>query len=156
MQNWIQHKFHFLKSHIRHKGLSKSSGLKSPACRASASAASAYNIFKASTDMDSMEISMQSDTSIQPSVTSPRSVSRHSPVNQQVMDQFALMSTMLPSFLRPMEETTRTAVCNYLASEVVGLEDKDFQTFRNEAVKLLSSIQSRTAARGHLPQQTEQ
>ena len=50
------------------------------------------------------------------------------------------------------ERTPRTAFCNYLALEVEGLEEKDFQTFRNEAVKLLSNIQSR-AEHGHQPQQ---
>ena len=86
---------------------------------------------------------MRSDTTILPSVTSPSTVCGRSMVNQQVMDQFAQMKTMLSSFLRPRKETTRTAFCNYLASEVEALEDRDFQTFRNEAVKLLSDIQSR-------------
>ena len=90
-----------------------------------------------------MEISMRSDTTIQPSVTNPSSVSQHSTVDQQVMDQFAQMETMLSSFLRPRQKTTRTAFCNYLAREVEALEERGFQTFRNEAVKLLSGIQSR-------------
>ena len=75
-QNWIHDKFNFFKTHMRHKGLSKSSGFKSLAQGASASAALAHNISRGSTDMDSMEISMQSDTTIQPSVTSPSAVSR--------------------------------------------------------------------------------
>ena len=40
-------------------------------------------------------------------------------------------------------QTTRTAFCNYLATEVEALEDRDFQAVRNQAVKLLCSIQSR-------------
>ena len=62
--------------------------------------------------MDSMEISMQSDTG-------------HSLVNQQVMDQFAQLKTMLSLFLGPRQETIRTAFCNYLASQVDVLEDRD-------------------------------
>ena len=69
---------------------------------------------------------MRSDTTIQSSVSS---------VDQQDMDQFAQMRTMLSSFIGPKQETTRTAFCNYLASEVEALEDKDFQRFKNEAVK---------------------
>ena len=42
---------------------------------------------------------------------------------------------MLSSFLGQKQKTTQTAFCNYLASEVEGLEEKDFQTFRNKAVK---------------------
>ena len=77
--------------------------------------------------MDSMEISMQSNTTIQPSVISPSAVSRHSSVNQQVMDQFAQIKPMLSSFLRPRQETTRIAFCDYLASEVDILDNRDIQ-----------------------------
>ena len=77
-------------------------------------------------------------------------------VLQQVMDQFSQMRTILSSFLRQKQETTKTAFCNYLASEVEALGDKDFQTFRNEAVKLISSIQSRAEERGSQPQQPQQ
>ena len=62
----------------------------------------------------------------------------------------------MSSFLGPRQETTRTAFCNYLVSEVEALEDRDFQTHRNETVKLLSSIQSRAEERSHQPQQPEQ
>ena len=144
-QKWIQDKFHFLKSHIRRNELSKSSGFKPQARGPSASAASAHDIARASTD--SLEISMRSDTTIQPSVTSPSTVSACSSVDQQVMEQFTLMRNMLSSFLGQKQET-RTALCNYLASE----RALDFQTFRNEAVKLLS-IQSRAEERGHQPRQ---
>ena len=37
-----------------------------------------------------------------------------------------------------------------------GLEEKDFQTFRNEAVKLLSNIQCKADEQGHQPQQPQQ
>ena len=159
-QNWIQDKFGFPRSHIRCKGLSNSSGFKFQAQGAcSASAASAHNISRASTETDSMEISMWStDTMLQPQqVTIPTAASGHSLVNRQVMDQFTQMRTMLSSFLgQKQETTTRTVFCNYLASEVQGLEEKDFQIFRNKAVKLLSNIQSRADECGHQPQQPEQ
>ena len=64
-QNWIQDKFNFLKMHLKCKGFSKSSFLKSPARGVSASAASACNICRGSTDMDSMEISMPPQCSLQ-------------------------------------------------------------------------------------------
>ena len=88
---------------------------------------------------------MQSiDTILQPEqVTSPIIASKDSSVDQQVMDKFTQMKTMLSSFLRQKQETTPTAFCKYVPSEVEGLDEKDFQTFRREAVKLLSSIQSR-------------
>ena len=54
-QNWIQDKFGFLKLHIGRNRLSKSSGFKSQARGASASA---HNISRVSTNMDSMEISI--------------------------------------------------------------------------------------------------
>ena len=77
-------------------------------------------------------------------------------VDQQVMDQFAQMKTMLSSFVGPGQETTRTAFCIYLASEVEALENRDFQTSRNKAVKLLSSIQSKADERRHQPQQPQE
>ena len=90
-----------------------------------------------------METSIRSYTTHQPAIGSTVStsvVSQPSSVDQQVMNQFAQMKTMLTSFLGLMQDTTRTAFCNYLASEVGNLEERDFQTFRNEAVKLLSGI----------------
>ena len=105
--------------------------------------------------MDSMKISMRSGTTIQHSVTSPSAVLEHSSVNQQVMDQFAQMKTMLSLFLGPRQETTGTAFCNYLVSELEALRGY-FQTFRNEAVKLISSIKSRADERSHQPQHPQQ
>ena len=154
-QTWIQDKLGFLRSHIRCKGLSKLSPF---ILQARGSSTSAYDISRASTDTDSMEISMRSiDTMLQPQqVMSPITASEQSLVNQQVMDQFTQMRSMLSSFLGQKQGTTRTALCNFLMSEVEGLEEKDFQTFRNQAVKLLSNIQSKTEEHGHQLQQRQQ
>ena len=153
-QNWIQNKFNFFKTHIRRKGL------KSPAQGASASAASAHDISRVSTNMDSVEISKQPDTTIQPSVTSPSF--------NCVFFQCVLWSTSRSwislhrwkscchNGLRPKQETTRTAFYKYLAPEVEALEDTDFQTFRNKAGKLLSSIQSKAEDRSSQPQPQQQ
>ena len=65
------------------------------------------------------------------------------------MDQFVQMKTMLSSFLPPRQET-RTAFCTYMASQVEALEDREFQTFGNKAVK------SRTDERSYQPQQPQQ
>ena len=48
-------------------------------------------------------------------------------------------------WIQKQDTTTCTVFCKYLASEVEGLEEKDFQTFRN--------IQSKAKERGHQPQQ---
>ena len=89
-QTLIQGKLGFLRSHIRHRGLSKWSGFKSQVQGASASAATAHIISRVLTDTDSMEISMRStDTTLQPQqVMSPTAASGSSSVDQQVMDQF--------------------------------------------------------------------
>ena len=98
------------------------------------------------------------DTMLQPQqVTSPTATSEHSSVDQQFMDQFTQMRTMLSPFLvQKQETTTRTAICNYLASEMEGFEENDFQTFRHETVKLLSKIQSRAEEHGRQPQHDQQ
>ena len=87
-------------------------------------------------------------------VTSPKTASGHSSVDQQVTDQVTQMRTMLSFFGQKQETITCTAFCNYLASEVEGLGEKDFQTSRNKAVKLLSNIQSKAEEGGRQLQQT--
>ena len=73
-QNWLQDKFNLIKD-PHQKGLSKSSGFKSPQRGASTSAASAHDILRWSTDTDSMKISIHSDTTHQPSICSTASTS---------------------------------------------------------------------------------
>ena len=99
---------------------------------------------------------MWSDTMLQASVKSPSAVSRSSSVDQQVMDPFVWMKTMLSSFLGPRQDTITAAFCNYLASEVEALEERDFQTLRNQAVKLLSTMKSRAKETCCQPQQSQQ
>ena len=69
------------------------------------------------------------------------------------MDQFTQMKATLSSFLGPRQETTRTAFCYYLASDVEALEERESQTYRNEAVKLQSRILRRAEERMRQPQQ---
>ena len=52
-------------------------------------------------------------------------------------------SAFMYLFLGSRQETFRTDFCNHQTSEVEALEERDFQMFRNEAVKLLSGIYSR-------------
>ena len=97
-QNWIQDKFGFLRLHISCKGLSKSSGFKSQARGVIASAASAHDISRTSTGKDSLEITVWStDTTLEPQQVI--TASGYSSVDQQVMDHFTKMRTMLSSFL---------------------------------------------------------
>ena len=138
-QNWVQDKFTFLKSKEGRKSFSNSSRFKSPQKGASASAASAHGNSRGSTDTDSLEASIYSDTTHQPSICSTTStsvVSQISLIDQQTMDKFAQMKTMLTLFLGPRQETITKTFCNYLASEVKKLEESDFQTFINETIKL--------------------
>ena len=43
--------------------------------------------------------------------------------------------------------TRPTTVCNYLHSEIEHLEERDFLTFRNDTVRLLSEIQYKAEER---------
>ena len=57
---------------------------------------------------------------------------------------------MISTFLGARQDPTpspRQSFCNYLHSEIEHLEERDFLTFRNETVKLLSEIQYKTKAR---------
>ena len=98
---WTQDKSGFLRSHIKSKGLSKLSAFTSLARGVSDSTTTAHNVSRVLTDTDSIEINMRStDIVLQPlQVMSPTAASRHSSVDQQVMDKFTQMRSMLSSFL---------------------------------------------------------
>ena len=55
--------------------------------------------------MDSVEISMQSDTTIYLSFASPSTVFQYSSVDQQVMDQFAQMKKQAINISQPSATT---------------------------------------------------
>ena len=145
-QTWLKDSFSFLRGHIRRKGLSKSPAFKSPQ-RPSAASAS-VSVPDTSRDIESeMEISIASDVTHQPLSTSPKR--RQPPATtttsaDPVLDQFQQMRLMISTFLGACQDPTpspRQSFCNYLHSEIEHLEERDFLTFRNETVKLLSEIQ---------------
>ena len=146
-QTWLKDSFSFLRGHIRRKGVSKSSAFKSP-WRPSAAAASP-SVPNTSRDTESeMEISIASDVTYQPSSTSPeqqqRPVATTTSSADPVFDQFQPMRSMISTFLGAHEHPTpspQQSFCNYLQSEIEYLEERDFLTFRNKTVKLLSEIQ---------------
>ena len=118
-QNWIQDIFGILRLHIRCKRLSKSLGFKSQARGANASAASAQNICRASTDtVWRLACSQQTPHySLNKSRAPPEL--QGTLVIQQAMDPFTQMRTVLSSFLGQKQETIKcTAFCNYLVLEV--------------------------------------
>ena len=101
-----------------------------------------------------MEISIASDATHQPSSTSPKR--RQPPVAttttsaDPVLDQFQQMRSMISTLLGARQDPTpspRQSFCNYLHPEIEHLEERDFLTFRNETVKLLSEIQYKAEER---------
>ena len=60
------------------------------------------------------------------------------------------MRSMISTFLGARQDPTpspRQSSCNYLHSETENLEERDFLTFRNETVKLLSEVQYKAKVR---------
>ena len=150
-QTWLKDSLSFLRGHIRKKGVSKSSAFKSPQ-RPSAAAASVPDTSR-DTESD-MEISIASDVPHQPSSTSPKR--RQPPVAtvtmsaDPVLNQFQQMMSMISTFLGAHQDPSpspQQLFCNYLHSEIEHLEERDFLTFRNETVKLLSEIQYKAEER---------
>ena len=99
-----------------------------------------------------MEISIASNVTHQPSSTSPRQppVATTTTSADPVLDQFQQMRSMISTFLGARQDPTpnpRRSFCNYLHSEIENLEERDFLTFRNETVKLLSEIQYKAEER---------
>ena len=130
------------------KGVSKSSAFKSPQ-RPSAATASVPHT---SRDTESeMKISIASDVTHQPLSTRPKRrqppVATTTTAADAVLDQFQQMRSMISTFLGARQDPTpspRQSFCKYLHSEIEHLEERDFLTFRNETVKLLSEIQYKT------------
>ena len=95
-----------------------------------------------------MELSFASDVTHQPSSTIPKRrqlpITTTITVADPVLDQFQQMRSIISTFLGARQDPTpspRQSFCNYLHSEIEHLEERDFLTFRNETVKLLSEIQ---------------
>ena len=66
------------------------------------------------------------------------------------MDQFQQKRSIISNFLGARQDPTpgpRQLFCNYLHSEIGNLEERDFLTFRNETVRLLSEIQYKAKQR---------
>ena len=152
-QTWLKDSFSFLRGHTRRKGISKSFAFKSPQ-RPSAAAASA-SVPDTSRDTESeMKISIASDVTHQPSSTSPKrrqlAVATATTSADPILDQFQQMRSMISTFLGACQDPTpspRQSFCNYLHSEIEHLEERDFLTFRNETVKLLSEVQYKAEER---------
>ena len=124
----------------------KSSTFKSPLRLLEASATASVPDTSQETESE-MEISMASDVTHQPLITSPShrpSAVSTTTTEHPVLDQFQQKSSTISSFFGAQQDSTPTPqqlFCNYLYSENEHLKERDFLTFRNETVKLLSSIQ---------------
>ena len=101
-----------------------------------------------------MEISIASDVTHQPSSTSSKrrhpTVATTTNAADPVLDQFQQMRSLISTFLGARQDPTpspRQSFCNYLHSKIDHLEERDFSTFRNETVKLLSEIQYKAEER---------
>ena len=145
--SWLNDSFSFVRGHIRRNGVSKSFAFKSSKRPSAASA----SVPGTSRDTESeMEINIASDVPHQPSSTSPKQ--RQSPVAtttssaDTVLDRFQQMRSMISTYLGACKDPTpspQQLFCNYLHSNIEHLEESDFLTFRNDAVKLVSEIQSK-------------
>ena len=101
-----------------------------------------------------MEINIASDVTHQPSSTSPKQqqppVTTTTTSADPVLNQFQQMRSMISTYLGTRQDPTlspRQSFCNYLHSEIKHLEERDFLTFRNETVRLLSEIQYKAEER---------
>ena len=123
-QTSLKDSFSFLRGHIRRKGVSKSSGFKSP-LRPSAATASVPDTSR-ETESE-MEISIVSDVTHHPTSTSPSrqpAMVAMSTPQDPMLDQFQQMRSMMSTFL----------VKTPLQVQYSHSEERDFLTFRNETV----------------------
>ena len=67
-----------------------------------------------------------------------------------ILDQFQQMRSFISTFPGARQDPTpskRQSFCNYLHCEIEHMEERDFLTFRNETVKLLSETQYKAEER---------
>ena len=145
---------------IRRKGFSNFSGSTSEA-RVTANLQASSPHREPMTFHDGLQIltgwkpasGMRQQTSYPSAALPVQVMSQLSSVDQLVMDQFTQMKTMLIYILGHRQETTGTAFCNYLVFKVENVKERNFQTFCNEVVKLLSGIHNRAEERNRQPWQ---
>ena len=152
-QTWLKDSFSFLRGHLRRKEVSKSSAFKSPQRPSAVPAAASALVPDTSTESE-VEISIASDVTHQPLSTSPKrrqpTIATTTTAGDPVLDQFQQMRSLISTFLGARQDSTlspRQSFCNYLHSEIEHLEERDFLTFRNDTVKLLSEIQYKAEER---------
>ena len=97
--HWSHNKFQFLKSHIRRKDLSKSSRFNALERGVSAtSSTTTHDVSQRSTDTNSIEKRIRSDSIHQPPIATTvrmSAVLQPSSVDQQILEQFSKMTTVL-------------------------------------------------------------
>ena len=129
-QSWVYQQMGFLKTHIRRKGASRSSGFE-----ASPNTSKQDESRGSTTDTEHLESSVLRESRSQPMFTST-SVSTDS----KILEHFDQMRTLISGFLQ--QKSDRQPFFDYVASKAEKMTQEEFEDLKGRIVRDIESIKS--------------
>ena len=135
-QSWVYQQMGFLKTHIRHKGASRSSGFE-----ASPNTSKQEESRPSTTDTEHLESSVLRESRNQPMFTS-------TPVStdSKILKHFDQMRTLISGFLQ--QKSDRQPFFDYVASEAEKMTQEEFEDLKGRIFRDIETIKSK---RRHQP-----
>ena len=129
-QSWVYQQMGFLKTHIRQKGASRSSGFE-----ASPNTSRQDESRGSTTDTEHLESSVLRESRSQPMFTS-------TPVStdSKILEHFNQMRTLLSGFLQ--QKSDRQPFFDYMASEAEKMNQEEFEDLKGRIFRDIESIKS--------------
>ena len=129
-QSWIYQQMGFLKTHIRHKGASRSSGFE-----ASPNTSKQDESRLSTTDTEHLESSVLRESRNQPMFTS-------TPVStdSKILEHFDQMKTLISGFLQ--QKSNRQPFFDYVASEAEKMTQEEFEDLKGRIFRDIETIKS--------------
>ena len=129
-QSWVYQQMGFLKTHIRHKGASRSSGFE-----ASPNTRKQDESHLSTTDTEHLESSVLRESRSQPMFTS-------TPVStdSKILEHFDQMTTLISGFLQ--QKSDRQTFFDYVASEAEKMTQKEFEDLKGRIFRDIETIKS--------------
>ena len=129
-QSWVYQQMGFLKTHIRRKGASRSSGFE-----ASPNTSRHEESCGSTTDTEHLESSVLRESRSQPMFTS-------TPIStdSKILEHFDQMRTLISGFLR--QKSDRQPFFDYLVSEAEKMTQEEFEDLKGRIFRDIESIKS--------------
>ena len=129
-QSWVYQQMGFLKTHIRRKGASRSSGFE-----ASPNTSNQDKSRGSTTDTEHLESSVLRESRSQPMFTSTPV-----PTDSKILEHFDQMRTLISGFLQ--QKSDRQPFFDYVASEAEKMTQEEFEDLEGRIFRDIESIKS--------------